>query len=159
MTHVEVLLYCGTQPVVVAYRKGLTGCWMDVRKRIAVLVAETEWAMVDQKRAVLEEALDGGDAIRQALIEPVEYIEDEKSNRVRECSARDVLASLERRTRGIIQLQDSSMHSAMPNTTGSRRTGSGRCSGASHTTLVWPSVCTSLHTSLHTTETKIPKIN
>lgn len=74
---------------------------MDVRKRIAVLVAETEWAMVDQKRAVLEEALDGGDAIRQALIEPVEYKEDEKSNRVRECSARDVLASLVRRTRGI----------------------------------------------------------
>lgn len=29
-------------------------CWVYVRKRTAVLEAETEWAVVDKKRAVLE---------------------------------------------------------------------------------------------------------
>lgn len=39
-------------------------------------------------------SIDGGDVIQQALLKPVEYREDECSNRVRECSVRDALASL-----------------------------------------------------------------
>lgn len=38
-------------------------------------------------------SLDGGEAIQKALLKPVVYKEEEVSNRVRECSVRDALAS------------------------------------------------------------------
>ncbi|CAN0535793.1 unnamed protein product [Ectocarpus sp. 12 AP-2014] len=39
-------------------------------------------------------SVEGGQSIQQALIEPIEYKEVERSTRVKECSVRDALASL-----------------------------------------------------------------
>ncbi|CAM9756034.1 unnamed protein product [Ectocarpus fasciculatus] len=39
-------------------------------------------------------SVEGGEAIRQALLQPVEYREDGESTRVKESSAREALASL-----------------------------------------------------------------